>query len=528
MRKYFKKSFIACAIFLLFVGVISCENDFTEIGTSIVNNTKFGTKDTILEVFVTQKDIEAVRGDNIRIGSIGEFWLGVYANDDYEKIESSMVTQIATLGSLTLNDGASETTNVTTTMDNAFLKFPYIATLNGKKEVTININGKDSTLTVPSYTIDNILGTGTNGINLKVYRNNTYLSDLDPQNPAKVNLYKTDFEYKKGELLSEDANFTFIPNPNDTIYVYDRTLKDGTTFKDTLKLTNANPFLTIPLDKEKLKTILFDRINSSELNTQDALNDYFRGLIIEASGNENSLVPFSFINLGQQFLTPSLEINYTNTVELKTTNEVVDTLKNTISFQLTGIQNRIYKMTQEVNSPSSNQVILQGTSGKGAEVKILQGNQLQALKSKNWLINDATLTFYIDQSRDTTAVPDRLFLFKETQNQSIQIQDAYREGFSTFSGLLEKENNENISYSFRITDHISDIVGSKSTENSNLFLRVFNSTDNPVLNNVLDTIVNSYNWNPRAVTVFNHNPSNGIIKGTKKAQLKISYTEKKN
>ncbi|PWG05788.1 hypothetical protein DIS07_04910 [Polaribacter aquimarinus] len=527
VRKYYRKSTLACALALLFVSVISCEKDFAEIGTSVISNTKFGVKDTILEVFVTQKDIDAVRGDNIVVGSTGDFWLGVYANDDYEKIESSLVTQLATQGNITLNDGASETTTITTSMDNAFLKFPYVATLNGKKDVTVKINGKDSTFMVPSYTLDNVLGTTAKGVSLKVYRNNTYLSELDPQNPAKVNSYKSDAVYEKGDLLSKDANFTFIPNANDTIYIYDRYLKNGTSFKDTLKLTNANPFLTIPLDVNKIKTILFDKINSSELTTQEALNDYFRGLIIEASGDENSLVPFSFVNLGQQFLTPSLEINYTNTVENKSTNEVIDTIKNSISFRLTGIQNRIYKMTDEVNSPSSNQVIIQGMAGKGAEVKILQGNQLQELKSKNWLINDATLTFYIDQSRDTTAVPNRLFLYKEVQQQSVQIQDTHREGFATFSGLLQKENNKNTSYSFRITDHVSDVLGVNSLENSNLFLRVYNTTDNPILNNVLDTIVKSYNWDPRAVTIFNQNPSNGIIKGTKKAQLKISYTEKK-
>jgi hypothetical protein len=52
-----------------------------------------------------------------------------------------------------------------------------------------------------------------------------------------------------------------------------------------------------------------------------------------------------------------------------------------------------------------------------------------------------------------------------------------------------------------------------------LKLKVFNSTDIPVS----DSLFRPYNWNPKAITILNHSS----INGTRKARLKISYSEKK-
>jgi hypothetical protein len=514
VRKIIRKSALLSVLLLVFSGVISCEKDFTDIGTNIVGNTKFATDTIVLEVEVTQRDIDAIRGDNIAIGNIGEYLLGVYQDKDYEKIEASIVSQIALAAGINVTDGITDTTTVTSIFDNAFLKFPYIAT-----------RGDDNTDGTPSFTLDSLLGNTTAGVILNVYRNNTFLNTLDPQNTSQANAFSSDFVYEKGELLNESANFLFIPDSTHTFYEYERTLKSGETLKDTLKLTNENPFLVIPLDSTVMKSLFYDKFEDNEFASQDALNNYFRGLIIEASGLENSLIPFSFTGN----LIPTLEVNYTNTVEKTATGEVLDTIKKMASFPLSGVQNRIYKMTPEQNAAGTNQVIIQGAAGKAADVKILQGTQLVDLRAKDWLINDAKLTFYIDQDKDTTAIPLRLHLYKEEANYSSQIKDSYSEGLDVFSGVLQKEGIVNDNYTFNITDYISDVLKTgATTNNSNLVLKVYNTiTDSPVQNGVLDTIVTNNSSNPRAVTITNHLPS-GTIEGTRKAQLKISYSERKN
>ena len=87
-----KKS-VYFGVFILFIiGIISCEKDFNDIASNVVKNTKFDTKDTIIEVVITNKAITSVRADGLTIGgTLGQYLLGVYNNSNYEKIEASIV-----------------------------------------------------------------------------------------------------------------------------------------------------------------------------------------------------------------------------------------------------------------------------------------------------------------------------------------------------------------------------------------------------------------------------------------------------
>ena len=68
---------------------------------------------------------------------------------------------------------------------------------------------------------------------------------------------------------------------------------------------------------------------------------------------------------------------------------------------------------------------------------------------------------------------------------------------------------------------MSDILSGETDYSPLLRLKAINSTD---LQTVSDTVYTNYNWNPKAVTIFNHHIEND----SKKAVLKISYSEKKN
>ena len=220
---------------------------------------------------------------------------------------------------------------------------------------------------------------------------------LDPNDPTQQNGYQSNHIYTKGEELTKDPNFSFVVPQNnntlDTMYVFHRNLSNGNSFTDTLKIANSAPFFTIPLDSSKIKTLFLDKYEDPEFENSDAFNNYFRGLIIEASGSDGSLIPFDF-NVD----TPTLEVNYTNTVWAN--GVVIDTITKTNSFLLSGIRNSIYKPSAG-NTPDAGTFVVQGTSGTMANIDILQGNQLEELANKNWLINDASLVFYIEQDKDT-------------------------------------------------------------------------------------------------------------------------------
>jgi hypothetical protein len=82
VRKIIKKSVYVGVLLSLFSAIISCEEDFTDIGSEIISNTKFNTSKYTAEITVTNSPVESVSADNITIEP-GEYLLGVHATSDY-------------------------------------------------------------------------------------------------------------------------------------------------------------------------------------------------------------------------------------------------------------------------------------------------------------------------------------------------------------------------------------------------------------------------------------------------------------
>lgn len=526
LRKFLKATSYILITAFFFGSVISCEEDFTDIGTSIVNNGQFTTNDTIFEIEVTGKNIEKVRSDGLAIGGIlGQYLLGVYNNNNYKKIEASIISQLRIPFDLTQVDQEyGSDTIVQTTIDTVLLRIPYNATrLN-------NIDG------MSDYELDSIIGDQSQPFTLNVFRITTFLSNLDPTTPTLRNKFFSDQDY---EVSAEKLNFfediQFVPNRRDTTQFVLRRLSSGAIYgTDTIRYPNSNPYISVPLKKALIKELLFDQYETSNFASQEAFNDYFRGIKIQAEGDNGSLISLSF---NRTSLQPLIDIYYTNTVLRSSGTIVVDTIKKTDTFVLSGITNSVYKMTSG-QSPSFDNVPIQGTAGSMAQLKILGDDndlngipdQLEELRTKNWLINDATITLYVDQGiveSDTLETPIQLFIFKDkltagtNQETPLQIIDYISEGINEVGGRLELDDSRKPNtYKFKITDYISELLAGNTDDIPLLGVKALNPTDLPV--SVADTIVRDYNWNSKAVMLLNNNTLNE----SRKPQLKISYTLK--
>ncbi|MBL4904907.1 MAG: DUF4270 family protein, partial [Flavobacteriaceae bacterium] len=388
-----KKS-VYFAVFILFMGgIISCEKDFQDIGTSVINNTKFDIGDSLVHIEITNKAIISVRGDGLALGgALEQYLLGVYNNPNYEKIEASIVSQITFQPGLKVVDGEYES-NVTviTTIDTAYLKLPYQATLIDADAGTV------------AFELDSIIGDRTKAFTLNIYQSDTYLSQLNPQDPSTQNSYETNAIYQKiaGEL-NATPNYQFIPNANDTAIVIKRRLNNGVVYDtDTIVLENKNPFARIPLNEDKIKQLFLDKFGEDEFSSQVNFNNYFKGLYIEASGSEGSLISFN-INNSTANLRPSIEVYYTNTVYQG--GVAIDTIKKNDVFFMSNFSNSIYKMTEKTY-PADKNIVIQGTAGDMAEIKLFGpdnnnnniADQIVVFRQNNWLINEALLTVYVNQ-----------------------------------------------------------------------------------------------------------------------------------
>ncbi|SED95374.1 protein of unknown function [Tenacibaculum sp. MAR_2010_89] len=552
---------------LCLASIISCEKDLNDIGTGIVKNTKFNTNQIDLELEITPVDLEvdsngnpsAIRADNINT-AVSEYWLGVYNSKDYKTVESSFISQlgfVTDLKTLDTNpvakDGDIDSVFI---LDKVILKLPYRATSKGKES-----DGK------PKFHLDSVLGDPTIATSLKIIKNGTFLNTFDPTNPSKNNSFLSNHTYIEDEVLNEDPNFSFKPNTRDTMYVFTRSTSTGVTFKDTIKLSNKAPFITVPLKMNRMKELFWDKFNDSEFSSSQALNEYFRGIYAKVEGSNGSMVPLSLLGTSE---SASLEFYYTITrFEKKEgiTNSVYkDTVPTKFSFPLAGVRNSKYKMSAATNSIPSNNFVIQGTTGSMANVKVL-GVNLGKLKLNDpnntilkheakdnngdgyldlkelsnikdlandqygLLVNDAVLSFYINQTvnTDKNILPQKLHLYLNKDNGSggitpTQISDTYKES-NTYGGNLILSDDKPERYTFRITDYVASLFDKTSTDFAPLVLKVYNNpTDASLKNRAIDLNVESYNWNPRGVTILDENEA---ANGTKRAVLKISYSEKK-
>lgn len=527
MKKNIIRSTYVAVLGIFISLVFACESEFSDIGSNVISNTKFDSDAVFVDITAENSTLEKVQTDNIS-RQLGQYLLGVYSNPNYEKLEASIVSQVVIGSNLkVINETFGADTTFVTTIDTVFIKLPY----------QVRLANSDDT----SYKLDSVFGDATKAFNLNVYRSNTYINTFNPLDPTKVNSFFSDAIFEKtGTELNAQSNFQFKPSNADTLFVVKRKLSNDAIYQnDTIRFTlsTANdipvPFARIPLKKDVFKALFLDKYETSEFASQEAFNDYFRGIILEASGNKGSLVSFNFDNSNAN-LRPSIEVYYTNTI-LKSGTTIVDTIPKNDSFPLTGFKINTFKMEEKVY-PVNNEIKIQGTAGSEAIIDLfgadLDNNgiadKIEELRSKNWLINDASLTFYINQAVDTAFAPSRLYLYKSDSSSGTQVtshlKDAISEAsFGGISGFLQRDaNGKKEKYTFKITDYVSDLVSGESSYSPTLKLKVYNPSDPP--NSASDTIFRNYSWNPKAVTLFNHSPSNGI----KKATLKISYSERKN
>jgi hypothetical protein len=521
VKQNFKNSLYIISLLSILFGVISCENEFEDLGSNIISNNKFDTNALLIDVQVKNSPVRSIQTDNIS-QQIGQYLLGVFNRPEYEKIEASIVSQVRMpigVPKVVDNEYGSDTT-VVTKIDTVFLKLPYQATLN-------NTNPDN-----PFYELDSVFGNTEASFNVNVYQSNTFINRYNPSDPSKTNTFFSDAEVEKiGNPLNDRLNYPFQVSQNDTILAIKRLLHDNTVYEiDTFKLnpsitvSASVPFARIPLNKERIKSLFLDKYGSTEFATQDEFNNYFRGLIIEATGDDGALVGFNFNNT-TEILNPSIEVVYTNTV-IVGGNTVVDTISKNDSFVLSGFRFNIFNEENRVY-PENNEVKVQGTVGSEATITLFDRDKIEELRTNNWLINDASLTVYINQTSDTTVIPSRLTAYKSSGGATpilSQIKDAYSEAANRgIDGVLERDDNGLYEkYTFKITDYISDILNGETDYSPDLKIKVFNPTDLPF--SQTDTIFRNYSWNPKAVTLFNEDPVNG----DKKATLKISYSEIKN
>lgn len=473
----------------------SCDQDFTEIGSGIVDDDHFAflpdSTSTVRAYTQATGDsplTRAVQSNNLPINQ-----LGIYNNPIFGKVKANFVTQLELA---TLNPVFAAEKNPI--LDSVVLTIPYFST---RKTATNNTT---------SYSLDSIKGSGT--INLKVYESGYVLNDLSPaDNFQTQQRYYTNqaFDFNsniKGSMLNDstDVKQNSAFELDSTTFVslkVDRGLKK--IIPKEVDQTLA-PRIRLKLNKAFFQEKIMNA-PAGKLLTNSVFKEYFRGIYFQVNdASEGFLMQLDFTkgditmhyheyskveNGVPEKYTESTDDNYGGQNKLVAKTLVLNMKGNTVNLLETE-NTTLYSngISNPNRAEGDENLFIKGGVGSIAVIDLFGpdnfgsdgmtglpdgvADELNIIRNKGWLINEANLTFYVDQNKMGTAKePQRIYLFDLTNRRPLadwssdisgsSVQPKYVK--SIHDGIIQKEEGRGIKYRIRITNHIRNLIRKDST-----------------------------------------------------------------
>lgn len=548
---FYKKVVLALSVALF----ISCDKDFNEIGADIVGDDHYTFEKYTGEVVANTVPTGPIQSNNLPINP-----LGIYNNPSFGKTKAHFVTQLELA-----TPGQNVGTNIDLESVSVTLSIPYFS-----KVVT---NNADNSKT---YKIDSLYGAAEGRINLKVYRSGYFLGTLTYENGSQTaQKYYTDqnddfYNAKIGSPLnnaaanSENSEFFF----NSQEIVDEVTAADGTVTE-----VRSAPAMRLKLDPAYFKSQILEA-DAANLQSNNAFKNYFRGLyfqVDETSGSQGSMALLNFA-AGSITIAYSADITTSNSTGTSTTTMdrklVLNMTGNTVSLlENTPSDQYGNALNAAISDQGQSRLYLKGGQGSMVAIDIfgdtdLTGpngvpngipDALDEIRLNNWLINEASLTFYVDRTAmgsetpgqvDDAPEPNRVYLYDLPNKRPILdfAFDNTTNGNTKFNkgiygGILEKSSDgRGTKYKVRITNYVRSIVQQDSTyvklglavtENINLVSMVRTKVDNPILNNFIPT---ASAFNPLGTVIYGNkiiddNSGNVNSDYNKRLRLEIFYTK---
>ncbi|WP_179021636.1 DUF4270 domain-containing protein [Winogradskyella forsetii] len=567
-----KKNKIALQIIsfgLVILTFIACDKDFASLESDVINNeiaTNFDILSEQYDIIAYTKPLEPAVQTN---GLIGLSTLGIY-DDAYGRTKSSFVTQLSA-SSYDPDFGNG------TVIDSVVLRMPYFSRATGFDEDGNTI-----------YEIDSILPKGEtyDNINLRIFENNYFLRDFDPN--ADFNESQVYFSDKtaagsgdfsgalEGEELTfvdyNDATEPVMSVVSNEIAINNRgySLKDVNNLDDdgnkTL-LETQTPGIRVMLHPTFWQNKIIDKEGDAVLSNQNNFVNYFKGLYFEAEPVDGD---GSFLILNTNSTNANVTIYYSTTETNGDTGTGTYVLRfgpNKINF----FDNDGFTLPIESGDPATgdDRIYLKGGEGAVAGIKLFNGEDLddapednpfetfknyfvvtdegKFVRSKR-LVNEANLVFYVDRDQldmlgeVSENEPNRLYLYDIENKRPLidYVLDATNSTLPSFSklshlGILERDetSEKGIKYKLKITEHINNLLIRDSTNvELGLAVSLNVNVEESTLGSVQKDVKGADDFNVPVSSILT--PRGTILHGnnsedeTKRVYLEIYYTEPNN
>ncbi|MBP6424233.1 MAG: DUF4270 domain-containing protein [Flavobacterium sp.] len=515
---FFKRILFVVSILFLY----SCDKEYNAIGADLLGENHFDFLQYTSDVVVYNQKTGPVDATNLPINA-----LGIYNDPAFGKTTANFATQL-NLAAL------APTIGVNAVVDSVYLSVPYFSTLK-----TTNTDGSHV------YELDSIYG-GQAPIKLSVFESNYFMRDLDPaSNFTETQSFYTDqtaiFENAK---LGSRLNNASSPAQNDAFFFDSKEIVQKVTAADgKVSLARSVPAMRLKLDNSYFTTKIL-RAPAAKLASNDVFKDYFRGLYFKIETVSGSAGSMAMMN----FKAGKITINYTEDL---VTNGVTTRVPKTLDINLNGnsvnlldqtSQNASY--TNAVNNPNTSlgdtNLYVKGGEGAMAVIDLFKTpGELDLIRTKGWLINEANLVFHIDAAKMATSnEPNRVYLYDLTNNRPIvdyyldatNVTDPKKSKY-VFSGIINKEevtNGRGLIYKFRITNQIRNLVKYADSTNVKLGLVVTenigesNFSKLKTANSFTSKLPKASVMNPLGTILYGSHPS---VPEDKRVKLQIYYTK---
>ncbi len=460
------------ALFLLVISFASCDKDFNTIGSDVIGNENFTTKPEQFFVKAYNQKIPAVESQNLTLQQIGVL---DNLNDVLGKTNYDFVTALT----LASNNPIVKASPV---IDSVILTVPYISTrTNSVDPATYDLNGIYTT---------NINANTYDPIDLKVYRNGYFLRDTDPVTSQIQKHYSNEsalFDTNKiGVLLNNkniylpgqvNENTAFVPSPKG--FVGNEIVNNVST------PTKSAPRMRLHLDNNEFKTTIIDAIvnpaTKFNFETTSAFKNYYRGLYFKA----NQIMANKGTSLILDFAKGDVTIYYKQndiptaaipnpvresaTITMNMTGNTVSLLTNTYDPTFTtGVSSPNTSNHLITNTIGDKKLYLKGGEGAVTFLELFTPTEINNLKAQQLLINEASLTFTVDNTSITSDYKkaQRIYIFNADDNTPIldyyfdtstNSTDALLNKY-IHGGLLELVTGGKDTYKVRITEHVNNII----------------------------------------------------------------------
>ena len=508
-------------LFLVFSMVfISCDQDFNTIGADLVGDEHFD-----FDKFEASLKAYSVKTEEVQTNNLPINPLGFYDNPYFGETKANFVTQIA-LNSPQPDFGTA------VQVDDVTLYVPYFSTVESTNDDGSKVYSLDSIYGA----------TPESKMKLSVFENGYYLSSFEGSNQDVSAKYYSDIDnaidsQKRGADASGNSvsNGTRLNNSSNVaendefffnkseIIVYKTKLNTTTGVLEYVDATGAvlldqtdvtlrdkdrlAPGIYLHLNKDFFKKKIIEATSDNLFNNNN-FRQYFKGLYFkmeQITGEKGAMAMLNFknakLNIDYHSIDTGATVSTTKTFEMSLG---TNSSGNTVSlqdFSYTGAYNTGLLASNKVTGQDANLFV---KGGKGSVVYMdvfgdadvlgkdglpytnpitgLPGNdvpdELDLLRLKGWLINDAYLEFYVDKSKmignSKYQEAERLYLFDAT-NQKALIDYSYdtstgsdsKKNKLLFGGMIERDSDplsstyeKGVKYKIRITQHINNLINS--------------------------------------------------------------------